>query len=42
MGYEIDHGASGQPEVRGDAQDALDASSPRQPHIQDPLPKAHY
>lgn len=34
LGYEIDRGASGQPEIR-DTRQYLDASSPRRQQIQD-------
>ena len=42
LGYEIDRGASGQPEIRGYTQDYLDASSPRRQQIQDQLAKGHH
>src|SRR3989449_4207208 len=40
LGYEIDRGASGQPEIRGVTQAYLDASSPRRQQIEDQLAKA--
>jgi hypothetical protein len=40
LGYEIDRGASGQPEIRGYTQEYLDASSPRRQQIRDHLAKS--
>src|SRR2546425_6919794 len=40
LGYEIDRGASGQPEIRGFTEAYLDASSPRRHQIEDQLAKA--
>ena len=37
LGYEVERGASGQPEIRGYTQAYLDASSPRRQQIQDYL-----
>jgi len=42
LGYAIDRGASGQPEIRGYTQDYLDASSPRRQQIQGHLAKSHH
>ena len=39
LGYTIDRGASGQPEIRGYTADYLEASSPRRQQIQDQLAK---
>ena len=39
LGYEIDRGPSGQPEIRGYTQAYVDASSPRRRQIQDQLAK---
>jgi conjugative relaxase-like TrwC/TraI family protein len=39
LGYEIEHGASGQPEIRGYSPAYLEASSPRRQQIQDHLEK---
>src|SRR2546425_48781 len=40
LGYEIERGTSGQPEIRGDTTAYLEASSPRRRQIQDHLAKA--
>lgn len=40
-GYEIERGASGQPEIRGYSPAYLEASSPRRRQIHDQLAKAH-
>src|SRR5438309_2491716 len=41
LGYEIDRGESGQPEVRGYTQAYLDASSPRRQQIEAHLAEEH-
>src|SRR5213078_3137999 len=41
LGYEIERGASSQPEVRGYTQEYLDASSPRRQQIETHLAQAH-
>jgi conjugative relaxase-like TrwC/TraI family protein len=41
LGYDIERGASGQPEIRGYTPGYLDASSPRRQQIQAHLEKAH-
>jgi conjugative relaxase-like TrwC/TraI family protein len=41
LGYEIERGASGQPEIRGYSPAYLEASSPRRQQIQDHLEKGH-
>jgi conjugative relaxase-like TrwC/TraI family protein len=41
LGYETEHGASGQPEIRGYTSAYLEASSPRRQQIQAHLAKAH-
>jgi conjugative relaxase-like TrwC/TraI family protein len=40
LGYEIEGGRSGQPEIRGYSRDYLDASSPRRQQIEDYLSDA--
>jgi conjugative relaxase-like TrwC/TraI family protein len=42
LGYDIERGASGQPEIRGYTAAYLDASSPRRRQIQDHLTKAEH
>jgi conjugative relaxase-like TrwC/TraI family protein len=42
LGYEIERGASGQPEIRGYTTAYLEASSPRRRQIQDHLAKAEH
>jgi conjugative relaxase-like TrwC/TraI family protein len=42
LGYEIDRGASGQPEIRGYTEAYLDASSPRRQQIEDQLARGRY
>ena len=42
LGYEIEAGKSGAPEIRGYSQEYLDASSPRSQQIKDHLAKAGY
>jgi ATP-dependent exoDNAse (exonuclease V) alpha subunit len=37
LGYEIEHGKSGQPEIKGYSREYLDASSPRRKQIEDHL-----
>jgi conjugative relaxase-like TrwC/TraI family protein len=39
LGYEIEHGKSGQPEIRGYSREYLDASSPRRKQIEERLEK---
>ena len=39
LGYEIEHGKSGQPEIKGYSQEYLEASSPRRKQIEDHLAK---
>src|SRR6266851_1404500 len=41
LGYEIERGSSGQPEIRGYTPAYLEASSPRRQQIQEQLAKAH-
>jgi conjugative relaxase-like TrwC/TraI family protein len=41
LGYEIERGASGQPEIRGYTQEYLEASSPRRQQIEAHLADAH-
>jgi conjugative relaxase-like TrwC/TraI family protein len=41
LGYEIERGRSGQPEIRGYTSEYLDASSPRRQQIEDYLAAAH-
>src|SRR5271154_5611511 len=42
LGYEIEPGRSGAPEIRGYSQEYLDASSPRSQQIKDQMEKAGY
>jgi conjugative relaxase-like TrwC/TraI family protein len=42
LGYDIDRGASGQPEIRGYTEAYLDASSPRRRQIEDQLARGPY
>ncbi|MGE3511202.1 MAG: MobF family relaxase, partial [Vicinamibacterales bacterium] len=42
FGYEIERGASGQPEIRGYTADYLEASSPRRQQIEEHLAQVHH